>query len=68
MEKVTVAKMREILEEIVGKVNEDWDKKLQHLATRERERFQDLRKLECRTQRLERILERIGTTLLREQP
>jgi len=65
---VTGAEMRAMLEEIVKKVVEDWDKKLAHIASRMKTQNEAQGDLRVRVDRLERILDRIGKAALQEKP
>jgi hypothetical protein len=65
---VTGAKVREILEDIVGKITADWDKKLAHIASRLKTQNEAQGDLRGRVDRLERILDRIGKAALQEKP
>ena len=62
------AEVRKILEDIVGQIVLDWDKKLERLAERNADRADEIRGLQGRVDRLERIIERIGKAALQEKP
>lgn len=65
---VTGAQVRTMLEEIVGKVTKVWDERLARVFELHQGDRTDIRALQARVHRLERIIERMGKAALQEKP
>lgn len=67
MSGVTGAQVRKMLEEIVGKVTDEWSNRFERMHETHQKTYAEVRELRARVHHLEKTLERIGKAALQER-